>query len=139
MTTITSIVLSPEHINCGRREAKAAQGTTRTGCLVSLDSNGKFAFSAAAGPRQYVTVQNIAVAATIDYQYSADENVFAQALPAGARVALAAGTNVEHVVGSTVEIGSNGMIVPSAAGVAIGVVVRTVTPAVGEQIAIDLF
>lgn len=136
---ISSIVLSPEYVNTGRREAKSAQANTRTGCLVSLDASGQFAFSTAAGKRQYVTVENVSVAGGIDYIYAADENVFAQALPSGCRVALAAGTNAEYAAGSEVEIGNNGLIVALAAGVSVGVVVRTVTPAVGEQIAIDLF
>lgn len=135
---INTIVLSPEYVSCGRREALNSVADQRTGTFVSLNADGKYEPTAAAGPRQYISKENISTAQGIEYRYAADELMFAAALPAGCRVAVAAGTAAEFVVGSLVEIGNNGLVVAFSAGVAVGVVVETVTPAVGEHIAIDL-
>ena len=136
---INTIVLSPEYVSCGRREALNATADQGTGTFVSLNSDGKFEATAAAAGREYISKENISTAQGIAYLYAADELMFAAALPNGCRVAVAAGEATEYEIGSLVEIGANGRVIKQAAGVAVGVVVETITPAaVGDHIAIDL-
>ena len=136
--TINTIVLSPEYVSCGRREALNSVADQGAGTFVSLNSEGKFEPTIAATSRQYISKEKISTAQGIDYLYSADELMFAAALPTGCRVAVAAGEATEFEIGSLVEIGANGQVIKNALGIAVGVVVETITPAVGEHIAIDL-
>ena len=134
----STIVLSPEFVSTNRREALNTTADQRTGTFVQLNADGKFEPATPALGRSYISTQNISTAQDITYRYAADELMFAQILPVGTRVAVCAGAAEEYAAGALVEIGDDGLIVLQTLGVAVGVVVETVTPAIGEHIAIDL-
>lgn len=135
---ISSVVLSPEYLNVGRFEALNTTADQRTGTFVTLGADGKFASTAVGAKRTFILIENVSTAQGVEYRYAADELAFAAHLPVGCRVGAAAGSNVEYAVGTEVEIGNNGLIVPVTTGEPVGVVTKTVKPQVGELIEISL-
>ncbi len=114
-----SVVLSPEYVNNGRREAPA-DGTINTGVFARYTPTG-VTVAPAAGGANMVTGENIATAQELDYVYSAGENVFLQSLPSGCLCQLKA-VDGTYAVGDVLEIGANGMVAAFSAGVAVAVI-----------------
>ena len=114
-----SVVLSPEYVNFGRREAPADAAIT-TGTFVVYTATGVDVATAATGARM-VAVENIATAQELDYVYAQDENVFCQSLPSGCLLQMQAADGT-YAVGDVLEIGAAGKVTALAAGVPVAVI-----------------
>lgn len=114
-----SVVLSPEYVNFGRREAPADAAIT-TGTFVMYTATGVASATAAAGARM-VAVENISTAQELGYEYQTGENVFFQSLPAGCLLQMQA-VDGTYAVGDGLEVGADGKLTALAAGTAVAVI-----------------
>mgnify|MGYP001024937924 CR=1 FL=1 len=114
-----TVILSPEYVNTGRREALAL-GVIPTGVFVSATEGG-FLTTTAAAARQYISKENISTAQGLDYEYQINETLFAAALPAGCRVNVKA-VDGTYNPGTLLEIGAGGLVTSFSAGAVVGVV-----------------
>jgi len=133
-----SVVLSPECINIGRREAPA-DAAIETGSFCMYTATGVDVATAATASAM-LAVENAATKNELDYVYSIGENVFLQTLPRGTLCQVAA-VGATYAVGDILEIGASGRVVAVSAGVPVAVVPylsQGSTPADGESLVVEL-
>ena len=113
------VVLSPEHVDAGKREAPA-DGDIMTGVFIQYTSTGVDVATAAAAARM-VSVENMATAQELDYTYSAGERVFFQSVPSGCLLQMKAADGT-YAVGDVLEVGADGKVAAVSAGVPVAVI-----------------
>lgn len=113
------VVLSPEYVDAGKREAPA-DGNITTGTFVVYTATGVDVATAASGARM-VAVENMATAQELDYVYSAGERVFCQSVPSGCLLQMQAADGT-YAVGDVLEVGAGGKVTAVAAGVPVAVI-----------------
>jgi hypothetical protein len=133
-----SVVLSPECINTGRREAPADTAID-TGSFCMYTATG-VATATAASASAMLAVENASTKEELDYVYQIGENVFLQTLPRGTLCQVAA-TGATYAVGDILEIGANGWVVAVSAGVPVAVIPylsQGSTPVDGGSLIVEL-
>jgi len=113
------VVLSPEYVDFGKREAPA-DGAITTGTFVKYTPTGVDVATAASGARM-VAVECVSTAQELDYAYSAGENVFCQSVPSGCLLQMQAADGT-YAVGDVLEIGAGGKVTALAAGAPVAVI-----------------
>ncbi len=113
------VVLSPEYVNFGKREAPA-DGSITTGTFVVYTATGVDVAPAASGARM-VAVECVSTAQELGYVYSADETVFCQSVPSGCLLQMQA-IDGTYAVGDVLEIGADGKVTAVVAGTPVAVI-----------------
>ena len=116
-----TVVLSPEYVGCGKREATATEAI-EVGQFVQYVV-GQFgpATAAVAVTPKMVAVENVSNASGIAYSYAADENVHVRSLPSGVLLNVRADA-ATYTQGQEIEIGVSGLAAAQVAGVTVAVV-----------------
>lgn len=119
-----TVVLSPEYVNVGRREALSVSGTIQTGTVCKYVAGGvdnAVALDNTAPLLRLIAVENIATAQDLIYSYATGENVFLRSLPGGCLVNVKAAA-ATYNPGDVLEVGDGGVVQGITTGVPFAVV-----------------
>lgn len=116
-----TVVLSPEYVGCGKREATATEAILVGQFVQYVVGQVGPATAAVALTPKMVAVENVSNASGIDYTYSTDENVHFRSLPGGVLLNVKADA-ATYAQGDALEVGVSGLLAAQSAGVTVAVV-----------------